>query len=45
MPPESPLELARAWGVEPVVYGRRHITLIFACRALRRDLAAFLEAV
>ncbi len=36
------LALARAWGVAPRVYPRGHLTLLFACRALRRDLAAFL---
>jgi hypothetical protein len=36
------LALARAWGVEPLVYPRGHLTLLFACRALRRDLARFL---
>jgi pimeloyl-ACP methyl ester carboxylesterase len=35
------LRLARAWGVEPRVYLRGHLTLLFACRALRRDLARF----
>jgi hypothetical protein len=36
------LALARAWGTEPRVYPRGHLTLLFACRALRRDLARFL---
>ena len=36
------LALARAWGIAPHVYPRGHLTLLFACRALRRDLAAFL---
>lgn len=36
------LALARAWGVEPRLYARGHLTLLFGCRALRRDLAAFL---
>ena len=36
------LRLARAWGVQPRVYSRGHLTLLFACRALRRDLARFL---
>lgn len=40
--PEGALALARAWGVAPRVYRRGHMTLIFACRALRRDVAAFL---
>lgn len=38
------LALARAWGVEPRVYPRGHLTLLFGCRALRRDLARFLAA-
>ena len=37
------LRLARAWGVQPRVYSRGHLTLLFACRALRRDLARFLD--
>ncbi len=36
------LALARAWRTEPHVYTRGHLTLLFACRALRRDLARFL---
>lgn len=36
--------LARAWGVAPRLYRRGHLTLLFACRALRRDLARFLAA-
>ena len=42
-PCEGALDLARAWGVEPHVYPRGHLTLLFACRALRRDLARFLS--
>lgn len=38
------LALARAWGLEPRLYPRGHLTLLFACRALRRDLARFLGA-
>jgi hypothetical protein len=41
-PGAGALALARAWGLEPRVYPRGHLTLLFACRALRRDLAAFL---
>lgn len=37
------LALARAWGLEPRLYPRGHLTLLFGCRALRRDLAAFLR--
>ena len=36
------LALARAWGVTPRLYPRGHLTLLFACGALRRDLSAFL---
>lgn len=36
------LDLARAWRVEPRLYPRGHLTLLFACRAVRRDLARFL---
>lgn len=36
--------LARAWGVEPRLYPRAHLSLIFLCRALRRDLASFVAA-
>ena len=35
--------LARAWGTEARRYPRGHLTLLFACRALRRDLARFLS--
>lgn len=35
--------LAAAWGVEPRLYPRGHMTLLFACRAVRRDLARFLD--
>ncbi|HEX9307569.1 MAG TPA: hypothetical protein VF894_08765 [Anaeromyxobacter sp.] len=38
------LALARAWGTTARVYPRGHLTLLFACRALRRDLARFLAA-
>jgi hypothetical protein len=41
-PGAGALALARAWGVEPRLYPRGHLTLLFGCRALRRDLAAFL---
>jgi len=33
------LALARTWGAEARVYPRGHLTLLFACRALRGDLA------
>lgn len=42
---EGALALARAWGAEARRYPRGHLTLLFACRALRRDLAAFLAGV
>jgi predicted alpha/beta hydrolase family esterase len=42
-PPSGAIALARAWGVEPRLYDRGHLTLLFACRALRRDLARFLS--
>lgn len=41
-PPAGTLALGQAWGVAPRIYPRGHLTLIFACAALRRDLAAFL---
>ena len=39
---EEPERLARAWGQIPRRYPRGHLTLLFACAALRRDVAAFL---
>jgi hypothetical protein len=41
--PAGPAALARAWGVAPRAYPRGHLTLLFACRALRRDLARFVS--
>jgi len=41
-PAADAIALARAWSVEPRLYPRGHLTLLFACRAVRRDLAAFL---
>ncbi len=41
-PQEGGLALARAWEAEARVYPRGHFTLVFACRAFRRDLARFL---
>jgi predicted alpha/beta hydrolase family esterase len=35
-------ELARAWGADLRAYPRGHLTLLFFCSALRRDLRAFL---
>ena len=40
-PPAGPLGLARAWGVAPRVYPRGHLSLLFLCRALRRELGEF----
>jgi hypothetical protein len=42
VPSAAPVGLAQAWGVAPRLYPRGHLTLLFACRELRRDLAAFL---
>jgi hypothetical protein len=39
--PAGALALARAWRVEPRIYERGHLSLLFLCRALRRDLARF----
>jgi len=39
--PEGPAALAGAWGVAPRLYRRGHLSLLFLCRALRRDLADF----
>jgi hypothetical protein len=36
------LPLVHGWGVQPRCYDRGHLTLLFACRKVRRDLAAFL---
>jgi len=40
--PDGPQALARAWGVAPQLYRRGHLSLLFLCRALRRDLARFI---
>jgi predicted alpha/beta hydrolase family esterase len=40
--PDGALALARAWGAEARLYPRGHLTLLFACGALRRDLRHFL---
>jgi hypothetical protein len=42
-PPAGAIALAREWGVEPHVYARGHLTLLFACRAARRDVETFLR--
>ena len=41
----GPLPLVHGWGVLPHAYARGHLTLLFACRQVRADLAAFLGAV
>ncbi len=38
-PMRGPRALAEAWGVPLHAYPRGHMTLLFLCRALRRDLA------
>lgn len=40
--PHGALALARAWGAPAAVYPRGHLTLLFACRGVRRDVARFL---
>lgn len=40
--PEAAAALAHAWGVAPRLYSRGHLGLLFACGALRRDVALFL---
>jgi pimeloyl-ACP methyl ester carboxylesterase len=42
--PAGALALGQAWRVAPRIYPRGHLTLLFGCRALRRDLARFLAA-
>ncbi|HEX9052656.1 MAG TPA: hypothetical protein VF841_19165, partial [Anaeromyxobacter sp.] len=42
-PPAGAVALARAWGVAPRLYGRGHLTLLFASRAVRRDVARFVS--
>jgi hypothetical protein len=41
---DGAVALARAWHVTPNVYARGHLTLLFGCRALLRDLARFVGA-
>jgi dienelactone hydrolase len=38
-PPEGALALARAWSAPARAYPRGHLTLLFACAAVRRDVA------
>ncbi len=42
-PARGALGLARAWEVTPRLYRRGHMTLLFGCRALRRDLLRFIQ--
>jgi pimeloyl-ACP methyl ester carboxylesterase len=42
-PPEGARALARAWGAPARTYPRGHLTLLFGCRALRRDAHGFLR--
>jgi pimeloyl-ACP methyl ester carboxylesterase len=42
--PQGALALARTWGAQARCYSRGHLTLLFACRAVRSDLARFLAA-
>lgn len=41
VPVAGPSALARAWDLRPRLYARGHISLLFMCRELRRDLAQF----
>jgi hypothetical protein len=43
VPVAAQIGLARAWGVTPRLYQRGHISLLFLCRALRRDLLGFVD--
>jgi hypothetical protein len=38
------VRLARAWGIEPSLYPRGHISVLFLCGAVRRDVARFASA-
>ncbi len=40
--PGAATDLARSWGAELRVYPRGHITLLFSCRKLKRDVGEFL---
>jgi hypothetical protein len=39
----GPAALARAWGVPLSRHARGHLTLLFGCRALRREVADLLR--
>ncbi|HEY6006176.1 MAG TPA: hypothetical protein VIV57_25075, partial [Anaeromyxobacter sp.] len=41
--PGGALALARAWSTPARIYPRGHLTLLFACSALRRDVVRFLS--
>ncbi len=43
--PEGALALGRAWRLEPKVYARGHLSLLFLCQALLEDLRGFVLAV
>jgi len=40
VPAEGPARLARAWGLEPRLFPRGHLTLLFACPALRAEVGS-----
>jgi predicted alpha/beta hydrolase family esterase len=42
--PAAATALARSWGADLRVYPRGHLTLLFLCRAVRRDVTAFLRS-
>lgn len=42
-PSDGAMRLADAWRVAPIVYARGHLTLLFWCSALLRDLARFVS--
>jgi len=44
VPAEGPARLARAWGLEPRLFPRGHLTLLLACPELRREVAALARA-
>lgn len=43
-PPGPAVALARAWGADLSLHDRGHLTLLFACRAVRREVARRLAA-
>jgi hypothetical protein len=40
--PGPAVDLARTWGADLRLYPRGHLTLLFLCRAVRRDVGRFL---